>query len=272
MAIEEKLLEEYYRIFREQTSSNKIDWATHKICNPDEIVKPTIPFVGKKYGETSHKILLYASAENLSKYSGNIDIDEIAVNRHRIWFDKDINSDRFYPSVHIAPINDGCLSISLKYICEKLHIETPSDPKDFLESIAFGNFGKFSIATNNRNIDYANNYKFLQYSEPYIQADIKILEPDLIVMFDSMYRIDKQFLDSLISPNKIITISQINASTINRIIHKKHAEKDILSLPESIQMWYNKLGESKSKIKNKTKKNFLSVFTYLDTRITNFTL
>lgn len=263
------LINKYQSIFNEQMASNQINWATHKICNPIDVVKPTIPFVGKKYGDIGLKILLYASAENLSNYSGYLDNDDVAVNRHRRWFDRSENFDRFFPNVHIAPISDGCLMVALKYICDKLNINTPNNPTDLMESIAFGNYGKFSIETkDSRNKDYANKYKYLQYSEPYVKADIESLLPDLIIMINTIYRTEKIFMDSLVGSRKLITISQINAGTINQSIHKKFTEKDFSTLSKSVQTWYNQLGDNK--IKHKTKSNFLSVFTYLDTRIINF--
>lgn len=262
-----ELINKYQSIFDEQMTSNQINWAAHKVCNPKDVVKPTIPFIGKNYGDIGIKILLYASAENLSNYSGNLDNDEVAINRHRRWFDKSENLDRFFPNVHIAPISDGCMMVALKYICDKLNIITPNHPADLMESIAFGNFGKFSIETKERNIDYASKYEYLQHSEPYIKADIEALQPELIIMINTIYRTEKSFMDSLVNSRKLITISQINAGTINKSIHKKYAEKDFSTLSEPVQTWYNQLG--KNKIKNKTKRNFLSVFTYLDTRIIN---
>lgn len=81
------LLESYNKISKENTP----EWAVHK-RNSDELVKPTIPFVGKQYAEQKMKILIYASAENLSDYwKGNdkhwpgdwLDDDSCAANRHR---------------------------------------------------------------------------------------------------------------------------------------------------------------------------------------------
>ena len=114
--------------YREISKNNTPNWAVHKRRFPDELVKPTIPFVGKHYLEQPKKILVYASAENLADYySGNIkycdrywlDADATAEQRHRKCFDDPLFQDKenpFFPHVHISPMNNGCLATAVYYI------------------------------------------------------------------------------------------------------------------------------------------------------------
>ena len=106
-----ELIASYRKLFAEQSAKDALPWAQTKRNNPNEFVSPTIPFVGKNYATQKTKILLYASAENLSGYldpknGGWLDNDEEAINRHRKWFDK-YSEGRFFPDVHLKPIKDG---------------------------------------------------------------------------------------------------------------------------------------------------------------------
>ena len=157
----DELLKSYESIFEELCSDGKPDWAVRKKSNPDLFVPPTIPFVGKNYFEQDRKILIYASAENLSPYKGHLDCDALAKDRHRYYFSK--SNDRYFPDVHIQPMQDGCLMNVLRYVCEKLEIAMPEKPRDFLENIAFANFCKYSIQSG-RNVDYASKTQYLEFS------------------------------------------------------------------------------------------------------------
>ena len=254
--------ESYRQIFEVQKSEGSISWAQHKTSNPNELVSPTIPFVGKDYLAQKTKILLYASAENLVGYNGYLDDDSYAINRHRSWFDTK-NYD-FFPKVHIRPIEDGSLVIVLRYICEKLGIEMPDTPKDFLESISFANFGKFSIQTDSNNKDYAGKTDKLDCSMPYIKVDLELLRPDVIVIFNSIYRKEKQSINEIKGNAQIIRICQINAGTVNRLISKKNSYKDVNELSPVIKEWYDFAHFNQNGFSGKTHQNFLSVFTYLD--------
>lgn len=263
----QKLVEDftasYQNIFADQQINGQIAWAQHKVSNPQEIVRPTIPFIGKSYAGQKTKVLLYASAENLAGYNGHLDDDAKAINRHR-WY-KDNVEKEFFPWVHIAPITDGSLLIVLKYICEQLGIDMPATPKEFVESIAFANFGKFSIQSGSSNIDYAQNKSKLDCSLPYVEQDLKLLQPDIIVMFQTMYATERNFIDQLRGDAQIIGLTQINARTINTNLKRRYALKDENELSPVIREWYDKKHFHENKFTNKTYKNFLSVFTYLDT-------
>ena len=268
----EQLLCSYKKIFAKQSSAGEPSWAQHKKCTPNELVRPTIPFVGKDYTSQKTKIMLYASAENLSDYTGRdggwLDDDAKAINRHREWFNN--KSVEFFPSVQIAPVSDGSLIIALRYICEKLNIEMPTTPKDFVESIAIANFGKFSIENGTKNKDYAKDKEKLDCSLEYIKTELSILRPDIIVMFKSIYSTEKDEINAVKGDARVICTYQINAQTVNRLIHKNYFPKDINELSATIQNWYDKKHFHKNKFTNKTHDNFLSVFTYLDMVLKNY--
>lgn len=260
-----KFEESYRQIFEVQKSEGSISWAQHKKSNPNELVSPTIPFVGKNYFAQKTKILLYASAENLVGYNGYLDDDSYAINRHRSWFDT--KSYDFFPKVHLKPIEDGSLVIVLRYICEKLGIEMPDTPKDFLESISFANFGKFSIQPKegkNTNIDYPNDKQKMDCSMPYVKVDLELLHPDIIVMFKSIYGTESQNINAIKGNAQIIRIYQINAGTVNRLISKKNSNKDENELSPVIREWYDRSHFNQNGFTGTTRENYLSVFTYLD--------
>ena len=259
----EGLTASYRNIFAEQQSIGQIVWAQHKVSKPQEIVSPTIPFIGTNYTSQKTKVLLYASAENLAGYEGHLDDDAKAINRHR-WYKENVKR-KFFPWVHIAPITDGSLLIVLKYICEQLGIDMPEAPYDFIESITFANFGKFSIQSGTSNIDYAQNKSKLDCSMPYIEQDLKLLQPDIIVMFQTMYATERSELDRLKGDARLIGLTQINARTVNTNLKRRYALKDESELSPVIRDWYDIKHFHRNKFTNKTHKNFLSVFTYLDT-------
>ena len=92
----EKLKLEYKEIFTKE--NGKPAWAYHKKSSPLQLIMPTIPFVGKNYFEQTKKVLLYASAENLSYYKtldyvDYLDEDDKAINRHRLFFDNSFIND-----------------------------------------------------------------------------------------------------------------------------------------------------------------------------------
>lgn len=259
----DQLKESYRQIFAEQSAAGVLSWAQTKLKNPSELVSPTIPFVGKDYHAQKTKVLLYASAEKLVdrniKYNGHIDDDGLAINRHR-WY-KDNVEREFFPMVHIRPIEDGCLLIVLRYICEQLGLDMPTTPKEFVESIAFANFGKFSDKTDK---DYAKDKAKLDCSMPYVKRDLELLQPDIIVMFKSIYETERENIKAIKGDAKVIPIYQINVRNINIQIKPKFALKDKNELSPVIQDWYDARHFNQNKFTGDNRKNFLSVFTYLD--------
>ena len=280
----ERLLHAYRDILTEK--QNSPDWAVRKRNNPNELVRPTVPFVGKHYAEQKKKILVYASAENLADYYvGNtkywvgdwLDDDAQAENRHRKCFDDPTyQSDPFFPHVHLGPMNNGCLATAAYYIVNRLYQREFESARDFYETISFGNYGKYSIETelqrskrmgqepgaSKANIDYAGDKELMSESHSFIKADLEVLEPDCIILPKAMYNADREFIIKYSKGALIIPIYQINTSVINRIIAKAFPQYDIGKLPKSVRRWYDCL--HKDGMKGKSKENYLSVFTYLD--------
>lgn len=286
-----KLLEAYDAIRRER--GNNPEWAVHKRNSPAELVRCTIPFVGKRYGEQSARLLVYASAENLSGYyPGNarewvgdwLDDDRQAENRHRRCFESpelQQKKNPFFPHVHLEPMNNGCLATAVYYIASRLFGAEPAQPRDFYETIAFGNYGKYSIETDfqrslrlgaeqggrKANIDYAGKTELLAQSHDFIRADIEVLRPELIILPASVYKADAEFIDSVRGGAAILPIYQMNARVINQYIAPNYPAYDVEKLSPAVKLWYSELCEGG--MTGKSKENYRSVFTYLDNAMEN---
>lgn len=251
-----------YRSIRTRRG-NAPQWSVRKCENKDEGVIATIPFVGKDYENQAVKILVYASAENLTNYRGYLDEDAIAENRHRLFFDASAEKgDSFFPQVHLRPMEDGALATAAAYVYSKLWGLDPVSPASFLEKIAFGNVGKFSRRTENgreHNIDYAGNISFLKDSMDYVSADLAILKPDVILMPATAYQNMKEQMDA--SGAKVLPIYQINVTTVNTLISRKYPPKNPQELSPTLKDWTQHLAY---RFSGKSREHFLSVFTYLD--------
>jgi hypothetical protein len=254
------------------------EWAVRKNTNPNDLVHPAIPFVGKNYEHS--KLLLYASAENLVGYDGYLDDDIKAINRRYIFLDGDLPDTKchqlkeakrqcdkgqklFFPNVHIIPVYDGSLVIVSAYILKVLGIRLGyTNPYEFLENIAVDNFCKFSIERENKNKDYANDMKYLKYSINYVKKDLETLKPKIIIMPKEIYKHKEieQTITNIIPSCTIIPIFQINSRTINRHI-KKYPQKDIKDIDKQFICWQEELTNG---ITGKTNKNFNSIYTYLE--------
>lgn len=257
-------------------------WAVHKKRSPNELIIPTIPFVGRQYFQQKIKILIYASAENLSGYLAGspwpIDLDEnsIAINRHRNCFDdKELQKGRSLPYVHCSPMQDGGLLTASMYLAYRLTGQIAKTPQEFYETIAFGNYGKYSIETEKQqkqrlgmlgkaqanNIDYASNQKYLEASRAFIQADLEVLQPDYIIMHNMN---DHGFINSIKGKAEIIQIHQMGGRVINNMgengrsnPQNRYCPRDIQTLPASIQNAYNG-------IQRISQEKYKYVFDYLD--------
>lgn len=266
------LISQYSSIFDKK--GLEPDWAIRKANEPTKLVHPSIPFVGKKYFAQPVKMLVYASAENLTKYTGHLDDDVKAINRHRLYFDQSVQVGEFFPCVHIGPFDTGSLTLCAYYILSKFMHINDVDPAEFLESISFGNYGKYTVKpsvkqTKNglteENIDYAGDPQKLKESHDYIVADIEELKPDLIVIIDSTYNgagSQKDFITPLCPTATIVPIMQILPRNINFRIAPNYSPHSLDDLDETTVRWYQELKEGG--ITGKTKDKFRSVFSYLD--------
>ena len=259
-----ELIEQYQNVYAGK--GNSPTWAYRKMDQPDRPIQPPIPFVGKHYFEQPVRILLYASAENLRGYNGYLDDDIFALHRHRYYFDQSVRDPKtFFPWVHIAPINNGALVLCAFHIMSRLTALNDMDPADFLETIAFGNYGKYTICPTEgtRNVDYAAQPDKLAESQPYVAADLETLRPDYIIMVGTTYHgagAQKRFVDQVCGSARIIPIYQITPTTVNSpILFRKHGVAKIDELHPTLARWYSHFHAGAV-----SGKYFLSVFSYLD--------
>lgn len=273
--IQNKLINDYQEFHQKYAPV----WAVHKVDQPDQILTSTIPFVGKEYAQQEKKVLIYASAENLThyrsgaEYSETLRRDDTAINRHRICFDRD-DSRKFFPNVHIAPMNNGYLATAIYYVVTQLlGTKEFEKPRKFYERIAFGNYGKYSIETRrqkaerlgytdkteNLNQDYAYDQGKLERSHAFIYQDIEILKPDYWILPKTIYDTDHAFIESIKGNAIIIPLFQMNARVVNCLLKRKFEGIALTALPEHVAAWYNALTP------NKTRANYRFVFSYLDT-------
>jgi len=265
MTLEKLLAEKYSAIFQNE---EKPSWAVIKKSNKTEIIHPPIPFVGKNFNNL--RILLYASAENLTYYTEQekiidyLDDDLISINRHRYCFENCSNG-RFFPHIHIEPVNNGALMLIVAYIAKVLKEKEFLNPFELAENIAIANFGKFSIQSTDKNYDYADNNSLLSSSIKYIENDLKILKPEIIILPKTIFhqKSVKEIILNILPNTTIIPISQITTTTINTQIHKKYRKKNKKELFDWLVDWHEKLPISGA-IKGKIKDNYYSVYTYLD--------
>jgi hypothetical protein len=257
----EMLKQEYSTIFLKK--EGRPDWSVKKM-NDKEIVHPSIPFVGNKYYET--QILLYASAENLTGYDGKLDNDKMAINRHRFFFDQSDDSKFFFPNVHIAPITNGGLVNIVGYVAMKTALSFKfNSPRELLEGVAFANFGKFSIESG-KNIDYASDLKKLSKSLYYIEADLTILKPKMIIIPRKIFnhKTIKQLIKKLLPETKVVPIYQIHHFNINGASRLKKYEKKDKNELGILAEWQEHF---RNGLTGRTNENFYSFYTYLDRKL-----
>ena len=266
----ENLLNAYQKI--RGGMKNEPAWAVHRCDSPTQLVHCTIPFIGKDYAHQKFRILLYASAENLSGYNGWLDNASVADDRHRGWYNQwqkgTADNVKFYPDVHLQPVTDGPLLLAAYYIASQLSPQYGQnlEPTAFMEKIAFGNYGKYSIE-GARNKDYARVKGKLAMSHSYIEQDVSILQPDLMILPKTILNTDHHFLSSLqgLTPKSLhfCGIMQLNKRTLSSNIPNQCRKlglqpKEYADLSESILAW-------SQQIKGTRTKNLRWLFTHLDT-------
>jgi len=200
--IEQKLLDGYKTVFRHHDFP---DWAYQYY--------PPIPHVGNRVDKKNVRCIVYGSAENL-KYTRDRPDAEINSLEEEQWYRHRYyrKYDKYFPFVHIEPINNGSLLIVARYILALLGYDKTfsNEPKEFIEEITVGNFGKYSI-DHKTNIDYADKYKCLKYSMDYVLTDIDSIKPDIIILPKRIYdfqSVRKKLIPSLIHGSVIIPTYQ----------------------------------------------------------------
>jgi len=202
------------------------DWAV-KNRKTNGYINPSIPYIGEKYFTKKRKIAIYAMAESLTYYLNSNDENPLlesddAWNRHGVsfthWLASPQEGRHFFPDVHIQPINSGGLLCAAAFILYKMGWDFNSigEPKDFLSELVVAHYGKFSCREKTSK-DYARNWKLLRPSLPYLEKDLNVLQPDVLIFVGTIFRhkqVAKQ-IRSLLPNSTIFPIYQFAP----RIIH-----------------------------------------------------
>lgn len=168
-------------------------------------------------------------------------------------------------------MNDGMLATAALYIASKCSNVDSCTPREFYETISFANLGKYSIKSDkNKNIDYTaiprkEVHKKLSESLKFIRKDIEILQPDIIILPQSIYSIVKKDFDEITKGILLLPIYQLNTRTINCTVSKKYSQKDRHLLPPYLVNWCENT-------KRVSIENYLHVFTYLDSVISQYSI
>ena len=116
------------------------------------------------------------------------------------------------------------------------------------------------------NKDYASKKQKLSASTDYILRDLKILKPDIIIMVKSMLNIGNQrdVLKSSGLKFDIFPIYQITPLNINNYI-KNYSKENYKHLDDNIKLWFTSIkNNGRGSVVGKTKENYESLFSYLD--------
>jgi hypothetical protein len=198
---------------------------------------PAIPFIGKRYHNMSPKIISYASAENLSDYYDD-ELKPTDSKLHQLETREQINRARYYysnhsgdfPHIHIEPFNTGNQLLITRHILTKLGYNSlfETTPFGFIEQIVAANPGKFSIAVKG-NKDYASDPQKMNFSINYIQEDLNLLKPNIVILPGTIFKtIDKlkKWKTMIREANlpsvnfvQIVQLSSLNNPQINREIN-----------------------------------------------------
>ncbi len=211
-SIESQLIERYRTVWAQAEAGLGDAWVK---------VRPAVPFVGSTYGANGIPVLVYGSAENL-----NFDFraDQMGHTRNREQFDAwNAREPReWFPQLHMTPVSDGSLPTAARYMLDAAGYGGFDDlPEIFIQQIAIGNYGKFSLKGTNK--DYASNPRLLQQSDDYVLADLEALRPHVVMLprtihVHSLHRLLKR---SQHRPKTVLLIYQTNPGVINRHIERQ---------------------------------------------------
>jgi len=187
-------------------------------------------------------------------------------------------------------MNDGPLATAVMYLASLINNRTVEYPRKFYETIAIGNYGKFSIETEyqyqvrnnpemtdaekkflkkekgNRNKDYADNIDYLLASHDYIRADIETLRPDYIIMPKVE---DGNFLESIIGADvKKMEIYQMTSMVVNLGTIRKN-KRDGENKPRNYETLPEVIQQACKSVKGVNLTEFSYLFDYLDKKYKN---
>lgn len=214
--IERKLRVEYESIL---ANVDPPDWAYQ--------YAPAIPFVGNGYGAGNRsKVLVYSSAENLTYTRALKEVPLWMQPENQIIRSRIEHYERGGTCVHIQPIDNGSLLKAARHSLTQVALKgsfSIDSPQAFLDQIAVANPGKFSVDAK-RNEDYAGVGTPWHASAPFIAVDIRVLDPDIIIIPKTILntlRSEPLELELLKAGRTIIPNYQITAGTINRLIKRQ---------------------------------------------------
>jgi hypothetical protein len=167
--------------------------------NDDQIFKPYIPLVGKKYDKAEKKILLYATAQNLSPGNATEYCKNMNKLTERLYYPWDDFSKKYpenglkYYDISISPYASGVLPALIGvflYAQFKIAIKNLSQIHDH---VAISNYYKFSFNKGSKDI-HPNNLKdpteYYKLNDDLVEAEIKVLQPDYIFSFRGRHHND----------------------------------------------------------------------------------
>ena len=221
------LADDLIRRFK-QTYDGLPDWAWP--------FKPPVPLVGRRYRQ-GHGLLIYASAENLSWLTDTPApsrfTSEDAWNRYRAVYEAEgRTSKRFFPTVGIAPVENGGLLSAGLFVADRRRLATRVRPRAFLETIAVSNWCKASIRSST-NRDYIADIKKLTWSLPYVVGELAVLQPAVAVVPAQVWRHDilraamrgaSPWTDFLPAPQFCATVINCHLRRYHRTAERLHCQ------------------------------------------------
>lgn len=219
--------------------------------------RPPIPFVGRNVLKTIPRVLIYASAENLTyvfeKHDCVYPLEKLDAEqqhfRHRALY-AGPGEKRNFPFIHMQPVNNGSLLVVARYLLERMghDLSFSRDPFEFVEEVTAGNLGKYSIAAIT-NRDYASDREKIKESLGYISADIATIKPDIVILPKTIFDVVRaccgwQGIVDGVPLGTVITfvkIYQVNARVINTHIKKEVGDRPVRDLHStSVGAWLEK--------------------------------
>jgi len=147
-----------------------------------------IPLAGRNY-VPGRGLLVYASAENLAWMDRDkqhqkprresFGADVVAVRYRHQYENPQLQVERFFPDVGMAPVSNGGLLCAAYFVLDEIEASVPSSPRALLDLIAVANWCKFVMLSN---VDYVRDREKLRKSLPYVTNELEVLRPHLVIM------------------------------------------------------------------------------------------
>lgn len=239
-SLKASLLAGYEKIYSRQGTPT---WAFDRIA-------PAIPYIGERFTAMAKKVLIYASAENLSSDNTNrtkLQTHSVHEQLLRSYTAKVLPKED--QNIHIEPINNGgLLKVAQHVLCKVdcgVSIEQGSS-REFLSQVAAANPGKFSIdpdkpplVRKKKNYDYANQPDKFKDQSLFIACDIEKIEPEVVIMPTSIHA---SFRDAgmehlLDAVGKLILIKQVQFQAIYGRGKRRQPSQSEWSRPDGYGEW-----------------------------------